>query len=143
MEDLDAGKALIESEEYVRAVLPLVQERARTLVEVAELAQFFFIDQPDYEPQLLIGKGMDSKLTIGALRASQERLTSLPAFDADSLEGVLRPLAAELGLKTGQLFAVLRVAVTGRTAAPPLFATMAVLGRERCLKRIEAAIPKL
>ncbi len=143
MEDLDAGKALIESEEYVRAVLPLVQERARTLVEVAELAQFFFIDQPDYEPQLLIGKGMDSKSTIRALKAAQEKFTPLSSFDADSLEGVLRPLAAELGLKTGQLFAVLRVAVTGRTAAPPLFATMAVLGKERCLKRIEAAIPKL
>jgi glutamyl-tRNA synthetase len=143
MEDLDAGKALIESEEYVRAVLPLVQERARTLVEVAELAQFFFIDQPDYEPPLLIGKGMDDKSTARALRASQEKLKPLSPFDADSLEGVLRPLAAELGLKTGQLFAVLRVAVTGRTAAPPLFATMAVLGRERCLKRIEAAIQKL
>ena len=143
MEDLDAGKALIESEEYVRAVLPLVQERARTLVEVAELAQFFFIDQPDCEPQLLIGKGMDSKSTVRALEAAQEKLKPLSSFDADSLEGVLRPLAAELDLKTGQLFAVLRVAVTGRTAAPPLFATMAALGRERCLKRIEAAIPKL
>jgi glutamyl-tRNA synthetase len=143
MEDLDAGKALIESEEYVRAVLPLVQERARTLVEVAELAQFFFIAQPDYEPPLLIGKGMDNEATARALRAAQEKLRPLSSFDADSLEGVLRPLAAELGLKTGQLFAVLRVAVTGRTAAPPLFATMAVLGKERCLKRIEAAIPKL
>ncbi len=143
MDDLDAGKALIESEGYVRKVLPLVQERARTLVEVAELAQFFFIDQLDYEPSLLIGKGMDTGATAQALRAAQGRLKQLEAFDADSLEKVLRPLATELGLKTGQLFAVLRVAVTGRTAAPPLFATMAVLGKERCLKRIEAAIQKL
>jgi glutamyl-tRNA synthetase len=56
---------------------------------------------------------------------------------------VLRPLAVELGLKTGQLFGVLRVAVTGRMAAPPLFQTMAVLGKERCLRRIEAALAKL
>jgi len=48
-----------------------------------------------------------------------------------------------LGLKTGQLFGTLRVAVTGRTAAPPLFQTMAVLGKERCLKRIGAALDRL
>jgi len=64
-------------------------------------------------------------------------------FDAESLETLLRPLAEELGLKTGQLFGTLRVAVTGQTAAPPLFQTMAVLGKERCLKRIEAALEKL
>ena len=64
-------------------------------------------------------------------------------FDAEFLEAVLRPLALELGLKTGQLFGTLRVAVTGRTAAPPLFQTMAVLGRERCLRRIEAALDRL
>ncbi len=64
-------------------------------------------------------------------------------FDAESLEALLRPLAVELGLKTGQLFGALRTAVTGRTAAPPLFQTMAVLGKGRCLKRIEAALANL
>jgi len=49
----------------------------------------------------------------------------------------------ELGLKTGQLFGALRVVVTGRTVAPPLFQTMAVLGKERCLQRIEAALENL
>ena len=143
MLDIAAGEALISSEEYVRAALPLVQERARTLVEVAELAQFFFIDQPDYEAKLLIGEKMDAETAFKALEAAKQKLAPLSAFDAESLEGVLRPLAAELGLKTGQLFGVLRVAVTGRTAAPPLFQTMAVLGKERCLKRIEAALDKI
>jgi glutamyl-tRNA synthetase len=59
------------------------------------------------------------------------------------LENTVRPLAGELGLKAGQLFGLLRTAVTGRTATPPLFETMAVLGKERCLKRIELAITKL
>jgi glutamyl-tRNA synthetase len=140
MTDEVAGKALIADEAYVRAALPLVQERARTLAEVAELTRFFFVDELDYEPELLVGKNMDKDATAKALKAAQQKLSPLSAFDADSLEGVLRPLAAELGLKTGQLFGVLRVAVTGRTAAPPLFVTMAVLGRERCLRRIEAAL---
>jgi glutamyl-tRNA synthetase len=143
MLDEAAGKALIAGEEYVRAALSLVQERARTLAEVAELAQFFFVEELDYEPKLLIGEKMNRESVVGALKASQQKLTPLSAFDADSLEGVLRPLAAELGLKTGQLFGALRVAVTGRTAAPPLFQTMSVLGKERCLRRIEAALQRL
>jgi len=143
MMDIPAGQALISSEEYVRDILPLVQERARTLTEVAELAQFFFVDELSYDTELLIGKNMSRESAAKALEASQQRLSQSEAFDAESLEAVLRPLAAELGLKTGQLFGTLRVATTGRTAAPPLFQTMAVLGKERCLKRIEVAMTRL
>ncbi|GAJ04291.1 unnamed protein product [marine sediment metagenome] len=124
-------------------ILPLIQERARTLAEVVELAQFFFVGELDYAPDLLIGKGMSRESATEALKTGQQRLRQLEAFDAESLEALLRPLAVELGLKTGQLFGTLRVAVTGRTAAPPLFQTMAVLGKERCLKRIEAALDRL
>jgi len=60
-----------------------------------------------------------------------------------SLESVFRPLAEELKLKTGVFFGLLRVAVTGRTAAPPLFQTIEVLGEERCVRRLKAAMDKL
>jgi glutamyl-tRNA synthetase len=143
MDNLEAGKAVIAEESYVRSVLPLVQERAKTLVEVVELTGFFFIEDLTYDAGLLIGKNMDRAATARALKAAQDKLEPLKAFDAGSLEAVLRPLAPELGLKTGQLFGVLRVAVTGRTAAPPLFDTMAVLGRERCMRRIAAALKML
>jgi len=131
------------STDYVSRIMPLIQERAKTLAEVTELAQFFFVDELDYNASLLIGKNMSRESAIKALETAQPRLKQLDVFDAESLEAVLRPLAAELGLKTGQLFGTLRVAVTGQTAAPPLFQTMAVLGKERCLKRIEAALTKL
>jgi glutamyl-tRNA synthetase len=143
MMDEAAGEAVISSEEYVRNILPLVQERAKTLAEVAELAQFFFVEELDYDPDLLIGKNMNQESTTEALKTALQRLGELETFDAESLEVLLRPLAVELGLKTGQLFGALRTAVTGRTAAPPLFQTMAVLGKERCLKRIEAALANL
>jgi glutamyl-tRNA synthetase len=143
MDNLDAGKAVIAEEGYVRSVLPLVQERARTLVEVVELTGFFFAEELACDAGLLIGRNMDKAATARALKAAQDKLKPLKAFDAGSLEAVLRPLAPELGLKTGQLFGVLRVAVTGRTAAPPLFATMAVLGRERCMRRIADALEML
>ena len=129
--------------DYVKQITPLIQERARTLAEVVELAEFFFLPEMDYEPGLLIGKKMVLKDALNALRVSLERLAPLTSFENDSLETVLRPLAEELGLKTGQLFGTLRVATTGRTAAPPLFETMAVIGRERCLERIKAAINRL
>ncbi len=143
MKDELAGKALISNEKYVRNILPLVQERAKTLVEVVELTQFFFVEELDYAPDLLIGKNMNQESATQALEVSQQRLEQLEAFDAESLEVVLRPLAVELGLKTGQLFGALRTAVTGRTATPPLFQTMAVLEKERCLRRIEAALNRL
>jgi len=143
MMDIAAGEAVISSEEYVRNILPLVQERARTLTEVAELAQFFFIDELDYNASLLLGKNMSQESTTKALEVTKQRLGQLEGFDAESLEAVLRPLAVELGLKTGQLFGTLRVAVTGRTAAPPLFQTMAVLGKERSLRRIAEALTRL
>ncbi|MCL0057845.1 glutamate--tRNA ligase [Dehalococcoidales bacterium] len=131
------------STSYINQIMPLIQERARTLAEVAELTQFFFVDELDYDSALLLGKNMSYKSTIQALEVAQQRLEQLDVFDAESVEAVVRPLAGELGLKTGQLFSTLRVAVTGRTAAPPLFQTMAVLGKERCLKRIEMALNRL
>ncbi len=129
--------------EYVRQIMPLIQERARTLAEVPELAQFLFVDELDYAPSLLIAKNMSQVSTVKALELAKQRLEQLEVFDAESLEAMLRPLAVELGLKTGQLFGTLRVAVTGQIAAPPLFQTMAVLGKERCLRRIEVALAKL
>ncbi|TET26021.1 MAG: glutamate--tRNA ligase, partial [Dehalococcoidia bacterium] len=137
----EAGRPL--AADYVSQIMPLIQERARTLAEVAELSQFFFLDELDYDSGLLIGKQMNQPSAAQALEVSRQRLERLAAFDADSLEAVLRPLAAELGLKTGQLFGTLRVSSTGRTAAPPLFQTMAVLGRERCLRRIGVALDRL
>ena len=130
------------SRDYVRQIVPLIQERMRTLAEGVELASFFFVERLDYEPALLLERGLTRERALKALETAKERLEGCP-FEASSLEGVLRPLAAELGLKTGEFFGLLRVATTGHTAAPPLFETMAVLGRERCLKRIEVAMERL
>ncbi len=131
------------STDYISRIMPLIQERARTLTEVAELAQFFFVDELDYDSNLLIGNNMSRESATHALEVARQRLGQLEGFDAEALETMLRPLAVELGLKTGQLFGTLRVATTGLTAAPPLFQTMAVLGKERCLRRIEAALNRL
>lgn len=137
---LDVPRPL--SFEYVKQVAPLAQERAKLLSEVPELTRYFFSDVLSYDAKLLTGS-MTVEATRQALLVAKERLEKLPAFDAQALEDMLRPLAEELGLKTGQLFSALRTAVSGETATPPLFQMMAVLGRERCLRRIQEAVEKL
>ena len=131
------------SQEYVVRIAPLVQERINTLAEAAVYADFFFVDTPEYATSMLVGKKMTGETALAALKAAEERLSSLESFKHDLLEDALRNLAGDLGLKTGQLFGLLRVATTGRNATPPLFETMEVLGKERCLKRIRVAIEKL
>lgn len=130
-------------QDYLRQILPLVQDRLRNLGEITELTLFFFLKELNYEANLLLGKDMSRELAAQALEVSKERLLRLAEWESTSLEGVLRPLAEELGMKTGPLFGLLRVACTGRTVAPPLFETMAVLGRERCLSRIDQALLRL
>lgn len=132
------------SKEYVRDIIPLIQERINTLKEAAGYAGFFFLgDELEYAPTLLIPRKMDRDATLEALKAGHESLASLTSWDHDSLEANLRSLAEEMRLKPGQLFSPLRVACTGRTAAPGLFETMAVLGQVKCLRRIEVAIDRL
>ncbi|MBA7469877.1 Glutamate--tRNA ligase [subsurface metagenome] len=156
------------SKEYVQQIAPLIQERLTRFGEAAELCKFYFIepvpqtilptdisseekfgmptiypgDKLVYDAKLLLGKNLTKEAAMAGLEAALRQLQDVP-FDASSLDLELRFLAGELGLKTGDFFGLLRIAVTGRTAAPPLFQTMAVLGRERCLRRIEAALGKL
>jgi glutamyl-tRNA synthetase len=128
---------------HLRRMLALIQERAKTLAEVPELVRFFYIEESGYEPDLLIGKKMTKEDAVKVLEVSLDRLSALEPFDVESMENLLRPLAEELGFKAGQLFGTLRVATTGRTAAPPLFQTMEVLGKEVCLDRMRKALKKL
>ncbi len=128
--------------DYVHQIVPLIQERAKTLAEVPQLTDFFFVDKLEYDAGLLLGR-IEGAEAVKALQASLAKLERLQNWDAASLEAVLRPLADELNLKTGVFFGLLRVAATGRTAAPPLFQTMEVLGRERCFERLRVALDKL
>jgi glutamyl-tRNA synthetase len=128
---------------YLLRIVPLVQERLKTLADSPELTGYFFQEEIVYDSGLLVQKGMDADATSRALRSVVEVLGGLKTFDSPSLEGALRQAASDLGLSGRQLFGALRVATTGRTAAPPLFETMEVLGKTRCLNRIESAAESL
>jgi len=128
---------------YVSRVLSLIQERAKTLAEVPQLASFFFLNELQYDTALLSKAKLDARLAAKAITVASQRLEDLASWSATTLESILRPMAAELDLGTGELFGLLRIAVTGRTAAPPLFRTMEVLGKERCQKRFRMTLQLL
>ena len=128
---------------YLLKIVPLIQERIKTLADAAPLIAFFFRDEIEYEQDELVQKGMDAGRTREGLRAALAGLSGLDSFEAESIEDVLRPLADELGIKTGQLFGSLRVATSGQRVAPPLFESMEVLGKERTLASIEKALASL
>ncbi len=127
-------------------MVPIVQERLRRLDEAADMLGFFFLEgKLDYPPETLLGKKFAGKQSeaVAALDMVISRVSDVQEWSHQTLEDVLRPLSEELGLKAGDLFMLLRVAVTGRTATPPLFETMEILGRDACLERLRDALQRL
>jgi glutamyl-tRNA synthetase len=126
--------------ERMLRIAPLVQERIKLLRDVVTVGDFFFLEQlPPYDSAELIPQKGDAAMARKALVHGREVLRETE-FEHDALEAALRSAAATVGIKTGQMFQPIRVAVCGRKNAPPLFATLEVLGRETCLARIEQAI---
>ncbi len=127
----------------MRQITPLIRERIKTLADAIEATDFFFAAEIDYPAELLVGKKMTAAESLAALQRIKAVLESLPDVREETTEGPLYALAEEMNLKAGVLFGILRVAVTGKTVSPPLFGTLAVLGRETVLKRVAQAEEKL
>jgi glutamyl-tRNA synthetase len=125
--------------EKLLAVTPLIRERIKLLRDAVSAADFFFLPQlAPYDPADLIPQKGDAAQARRILEHAEQVLATAP-FDPDALDQALRAAAATLGLKAGPMFQPIRVAVCGRKNAPPLFETMAVLGRDVCLARIRQA----
>jgi len=147
---MEAAGLHVAGDPRLPAALALEQERLKRLAEAPQLLSFFFRDEA-YDPQLLVPRGLDPQTALAYLRAAREVVEQVAArpggWTAETLEPPFRDLAARLGLATGkqrgQLFGIVRVAITGRTATPPLFETMAVLGAETVRRRMDEALAKL
>ena len=129
---------------HIREVVALLKDRLETLAQAPELMSYFLQEELEpYDPALLVPKKTEPRVVLEALEATLRLLHELNVADEATVEARLRALAEERGLKAGQLFMPIRVAITGRDKSPGLFETMRVLGNERVRTRLTAAIEKL
>ncbi|MFP3854305.1 MAG: glutamate--tRNA ligase [Anaerolineales bacterium] len=137
----DAGYDI--SAQDLSPITRLLQERLRTLDEAVDMAGFFFEDSVDPDPESLVGKKLTPTESAEALRAAHKVIEKQPTMEVEPMEAALRELADEKDLSAGQLFGMLRMAVTGQRVSPPLIESMEIVGKEKVLARVEAAAQKL
>jgi glutamyl-tRNA synthetase len=124
-------------------IAPLIQERMKTFRDFATVADFFFLEPlPPFDPAELVPQKGDAAMAAKVLMRAKTVLAAAE-FTHDGLDQALRAAAAEIGVKAGQMFQPIRVAACGRKVAPPLFETLAVLGRELTLTRLDRALAML
>jgi glutamyl-tRNA synthetase len=135
----------VPTADEVLTVLPMIRERLPTLGAVGELVGFLWVDAFAVDPAAIVPKRWDTAMTIAGLTAARETIAAIGevSFESEELEPPLRALAEARAWKAGDLFMAIRVAVTGRTATPPLFDTLVALGHERTIARLDAAISAL
>jgi len=143
--ELAAGRIeWMPSDQEMSALLPVVQERLPTLAAVGELIGFLFQEDVTPDLALLVPKRWDMAATASNLREARGIMAAgRDTWRAHEIEAPLRILVEDRGWKAGDLFMAIRVAVTGRTATPPLFDTLVALGYERTLARVDRAIARL
>jgi len=128
------------ADERLRVACEIVQEKAQTLEEVWPLIRFLF--EPPVEDEKAWRKTMKDEAPA-ALEAAREALAGADAFDAGGVEAALAPLSERLCVKPGRVFQPIRVAITGGTVSPGIFESVAALGREESLRRMDAALVRL
>nr|MDQ6885453.1 glutamate--tRNA ligase [Candidatus Dormibacteraeota bacterium] len=127
------------SVEQLVPLVPLVQERLRTLNEASEMLQFFFEEPAESAPRALVPKGRDVAQTVEALARVRAALQPLGDWTVEAVEPPLRSSADQIGWPARDLFMTLRVAITGRTVTPPLIESMVRLGKNTVLSRLQRA----
>lgn len=125
-------------QEILLKVLPLIKERLVTLADIEKLTTFFYRDIQ--VPQELLLKKSNSEEVRSQLDQTHSKLAALTKWNTQAIEEVVRDLQTTHDWKRGQYFMMLRIAVTGETATPPLFETMEVLSKEIVLERLQTAL---
>jgi glutamyl-tRNA synthetase len=135
-----AAAGLPVEDDALLKITPLIRERLVTLDDCLAFASFFFKETVQPNPDELIAKGLDAKQSAKIARISHEILSALPDVSHQTAEPPMREYVESAGLNANQVFGILRVAVTGQKVSPPLFESMEIIGREKVLGRLRAAI---
>lgn len=128
-----------QNHEYLVTVVKTVRERVRTLQELADACRYFYQDVTDYEEK---GKKkyFSQEGVADLLAKGKACLANIEDFTVENTEKAYRALMDELNIKGGAIIHPTRLALTGRTMSPGLFDVIAVLGKEKCIERLEQAI---
>jgi glutamyl-tRNA synthetase len=122
------------------AAAPLVSERMTVLSEAVDMLGFLFVQDARFTVDPADAAKVLTEEGLSVVKASRAALESLPEWTTEAIEAALRDaLVEQMGLKPRHAFGPVRVAVTGRRVSPPLFESMELLGRERSLRRLDAA----
>jgi len=129
-----------EPDEKLRAGCEIAQEKAQMVTEVWPLIRFLF--EPPVEDEKAWRKTMKAHAPE-ALTAAREALAGLDGFSAAEVEAALEPIPTSMELGAGKVYQPIRVAITGSTVSPGIFESVAVLGQQETLSRIDAALARL
>jgi glutamyl-tRNA synthetase len=129
-----------EPDEGLKAACAIAQEKAQTLAEVWPLIGFLF-EEPETDEKAWRKVMKDGALPL--LSEALEALRETDSFEPEELETALGRIVAEHDVKPGKLYQPIRVAITGTSVSPGIFESLAVLGRDRSLERIERAVQRL
>ncbi len=138
--DLATSADLTARADWYAALVDVLRVRSRTITDLVRQAAPFFSDTIAYDPPAVAKAWADRAGTSDLLRASHAALRRGTDWTPATLEATLRALAEERGIAAGKLFQPLRVALTGLAVSPGIFEVLQLLGRERSLARIEAAV---
>ncbi len=125
--------------ETVLKIAPIAKERMATLDEVVPLAEFFFKDTVSPDPDSLVAKGLTAKESAEIAEKAVELLSPLPDMKAAGAEPVMRTYVDSSGFSAGQVFGIMREAVTGQHVSPPLFESMEIIGKDKVIQRLQKA----
>ncbi|HET7633026.1 MAG TPA: glutamate--tRNA ligase [Gemmatimonadaceae bacterium] len=137
---LTTADALAARRDWYLTLLDQLKIRSRTIDDIVRQAAPFLRDTIDYAPDAVARQWKDRPATAELLRAERETLAALEAWEPSAMEAALRALADSRGLSGGKVFQPLRVALTGLSVSPGIFDVLVLVGRERSLARIDAAI---
>jgi glutamyl-tRNA synthetase len=140
---LATGEELSERTDWLHTLIDLLKIRSRTVDDIVQQAQPYLRETIAYDADAVAKQWKDRPATGAVLSAVRETLSRLHAWEPDIMESALRSLAEARGVGAGKLFQSLRVALTGSVASPGIFDVLKLLGRERSLGRIDAALKYL
>jgi glutamyl-tRNA synthetase len=146
-ETIERLRGHLLSDAYLAQVIPLCRERVDTLEGFYDYASFFFVGEVGYDAAALAAMGPKDRTAAQAAKALRALLEGYVdaelEWTAERIEAGLKAFAEAEGWPAKDLYMTVRVAVTGRAASPPLFETMAVLGKEVCRRRLRSAAEAL